>query len=321
MTMRNEQIIREVVGRMADEAPAPLAFDQLGEPVVARADKRSSGLSTRRLVALAATLAVVAVFAVTAVFLTRPALEDATPVGAPADASVGEFKDALTDALAVLGEAPGIQGIQESYIQTHLAGRVWFSSRDNGDIIVVEQADIDVRDTAWWLTSAGPTAVGENLTTTARLVVEGDYYQATVSDRDSQPWSQPEIDPPGTLAFGLVFFDDQFGPQVRDQIAPPDANITRQDTANGGEIWTVKGPADETSGEQRFYVHPDGYLASWSWQALRVNGDPNDQTAPIDAGNISYLPLDNPDELAKPEVGTPLDLTAYDLPEGFPIGD
>lgn len=40
-------------------------------------------------------------------------------------------------------------------------------------------------------------------------------------------------------------------------------------------------------------------------------------TAPTDAGNISYLPLDSPDEFTTSAVGTPLDITAYNLPGGF----
>lgn len=319
MTMTSERIIRDVVGRMADEAPEPLEFDELGVPLVAGPDSQRSRLRTRRIAAFAGVLAAAVVFTVTALLVTGNAPNDATPVGTPTEATVGEFNEALTGALGVLEEAPGIQGVEESYIQTHLAGRVWFSTRQSGDAVVVEQTDVDVRESAWWLTSASPSAVGENIITTARTVINGDYYQSTTSNRDSEPWSQLETEPPGTLAFGLAFFDDQFGPRLREQLTPPDAHVTRQATANGGEIWTLSTVSGETSGEQRFYIHPDGYLASWSWQALGIEADPTDQTIPIDAGNVAYQPLDNPAQLTTPEIGTPLDLTAYDLPAGFQI--
>lgn len=321
MTMKDEQIIREVVGRMADEAPPALDVDELGDPLMKRRPDSTWGRSTRRrIAAVGAATAFIAVSVFLTVVVGGSAPDGTTPVGAPAEATVDEFNGALTAALDVLREAPGIEGVEESYIQTHLAGKVWFSTRENGDAVVVQQTDVDVRDSAWWLTAASPPAVGDNITSEARAIVGGEYYQASTSDRESQPWRQMEREPPGTLAFGLIFFDDEFGPELRNQITPPFADVIRQDTANGGEIWTLNFSSNETHPEQRFYVHPDGHLASWTWQALGINVDyPADSTVLIDSGNVSYTPLAEPRPLQAPEVGTELNITAFDLPDDFPI--
>lgn len=321
MTMTDDQIIKDVVGRMADEAPPPLDIDELGEPLVdpRRPDSACRGSRTRRIAAVGAAMAIIAFSLFLTVFVSGSAPDDTTLVGSPEDATVEEFNAALTASLGVLGEAPGIEGLEESHIRTYLAGKVWFTIRQRGDAVVVQQTDVDVRDSAWWLTAASPPAVGDNVLTEARALVDGVYYEASMSDRESQPWRQIEREPPGALAFSLIFFDDEFGPELRKQITPPDADVIRQETANGGEIWTVNFSSNGANTEHRFYVHPDGHLAAWSWQAFEVDVDPADPTVPIDGGKVSYTPLAAPRPLRAPQVGSDLDLTSFNVPDDFPI--
>lgn len=90
MSMTDEKIIREVVGRMADEAPAALDVDELGDPLIKRRQPGSARRqSMKRRVAVAVASAVVLVVA--GLLVTRMSPEETTPVGTPvvAEGSLG----------------------------------------------------------------------------------------------------------------------------------------------------------------------------------------------------------------------------------------
>lgn len=307
MPMTDEQIIRDVLGRMADEAPAALDFEELGHPTVP-SKKSPPSVFGRKWAAVAAGVAALVVV-VGAVLVFRPSGDGATPVGAPAEATVYELRSALASGFDALEVADGIEGVQEAYIRGHLSTKVWFTTRPEGDTVVVQQADIDVRDTAWWNMSAAPPAVGERIVTTAWIVVDDVVYQAGTPGGGDRPWRIADDPPSGPLAFGLMYFDPEYGDQFREQLAPSDAEVTRRATANGGAIWMARYDGD---GQSRFYIHPDGYLASWEWHELTPMGR---DSGPVDSGSITYTPLSYPDPITAPESGAPLDLADFDLPD------
>lgn len=312
MPMTDEQIVRDVLRRMADEAPPALDFEELGHPTVPSGKSGSRPRLDRRLAAVGAAIAALVV-AMGAVLVLRPAGNGATPVGAPAEATVEELSSALASGFDALEAADGMEGVQEAYIQGHLSAKVWFSTRPGGDTAVVQQADIDVRDTAWWNMSTAPPAEGERIVTTVWVVVDDVAYQAGPPGGDDGSWRIADNPPSGPLAFGLMYFDPEYGDQLREQLAHPYAELTRQATTKGGAIWTT---TYDGGGQSRFYIHPDGHLASWEWQDLTPMAR---DSGPVDSGSITYTPLNDPPPITVPEVGSTLALTDLNVPEDFPI--
>lgn len=314
MAMTDSQIVHEVLGRMADQAPKSPGFEELTQPTVT-SGRPTSHLRFRRRLAIAGS-AVAAVALIAAAFLLfQPDGDGSTPVGSPVAATVEELRAALASGFEVLEAAEGIEGLHEAYIQNHLSARVWFTSRPDGDTAVVQQADIDVRDSAWWLTSASPPAEGERIATDAWVVVDGVAYEAGASQGGDGTWRRSDPIPSGPLAFGLVFLDPTQGEQFREMLVPSDADaeVTRQRTVEGGEIWIVT-YGDE--GRSRFYLNPDGHLASWSWLDL---GPIEIVGPPVDSGSVTYTPLGDPPPITVPNLGSPFDSGDLGVPEDFPI--
>ena len=313
MATTDRQIIHDVIGRMAAEAPPALDFEELAQPVVADSEPPRRSSAGSRLAWVGAAAAVVVVL-VGAFLLSRPGPEGATPVGAVTSVSVEEFRAALDSGFEELEGAVGIEGIQESYIQGQLSARVWFTTGPDGNTVVVQQADTDVRDTAWWLTSDTPPAEGERIVTDAWVTVDQVTYEAGSDNGFPRSWQVVEPEASGPLAFALTFLDPSYGEQFRAQLAPPDAAVTRQATVDGGAIWVVSHPG---VGQSRFYIHPDGHVASWSWLDLgpvEIDGDA------ADSGEINYSPLAEPPAIATPTVGAPFDLAPLGAPEDFEVG-
>lgn len=81
MTMTDKQIIREVVGRMADEAPPPLDVDELGDPLIRRQPDSTRRQSVKRRVAVATAAAAVLIAGIAGILLSG----DQQPVGNPGE--------------------------------------------------------------------------------------------------------------------------------------------------------------------------------------------------------------------------------------------
>lgn len=322
MPMTDDGIIRDVVGRMADESPPAPDLDELHDPTVDGAETTSRGsIGRRRLAAVAAAGAVVALAIVALV--ARPGGDGADPVGSPEPASVAELRGAVESAFSALDTADGVEGVSEESIDGYVSGKVWFTTRPNGDSAVVQQTDLDVAETAWWLTSSEPPAAGVRVRTTAWVVADGSWYEAVDSARRSRSWREHEDPPPGSLALGLALLAEEVRSEVSLPFAPPGADVTRQPTANGGSIWTVTAPTDGGgASQQRIYVHPDGYLASWSWQGLSFLSGSRAATpsAVADEGALRYVPLDERPSITVPSIGTALDLSSFPLPDDFALG-
>lgn len=320
MIMSDDRTIREVLGRMADEAPPALDLEDLEDPVVTRSARgRSATPPNRRTLAAVAGSAVVVLAVLAIIFSSGSTVDEVTLVGEPVAATAADYDAVLAASLEELSAAPGVEALERGFIAGYLSNVSWASTRSNGDTVVVQQADVDVRDTAWWVASSSPPRVGENIETIARVLVGDSFYEAT----DSESWTIADRTEaprgPGSFALGLLRPDFRSDYQ-RMMAAPVGSEVTRQDTADGGEVWVVTYEVDDSPVRGRLRIHADGYLAELSLQSEDLDTNPVDFGPPIDLALTSYRVLDDPDSIPVPEAGTPLDLDDFDLPEGFGVG-
>lgn len=320
MTMSDDQTIREVLGRMADQAPPALDLEDLEDPVVSRSGHRSSATRPHRRILAAVGGSAVVVLAVLAIFFfAQPPVDEVVLVGEPVAASAAEYDAALVASIEELAAYPGVEAEERGFIGGYLANVTWASIRGNGDTVVVQQVDVDVRDSAWWVASSSPPRVGENIETIARVLVGDSYYEATgseswtVTDRTEAPRG------PGSFALGLLQpdFRSDF---LRMMAAPPGSEVTKQDTADGGEVWVVTYEVDDNPVRGRLRIHAEGYLTELSSHSEDPDVNPADFGPPIDLARTSYRVVDDPESIPTPEPGGPLDLDDFDLPEGFGFG-
>ena len=112
------------------------------------------------------------------------------------------------------------------------------------------------------------------------------------------------------------FWDEETGTTtVRHFVIDADsAEVTRQETINGGTIWLATYPGE---GQSRFYIHPDGHLATWTWLNL---GPLEVDDRPADSGSVEYTTSDVAPTVTLPAIGSPFDLSQFNVPEDFPIG-
>lgn len=183
MTMTDEQIIREVVGRMADEAPPPLDVDELGEPLIQPGHRDSTRRqSVKRRVTVAIASAVVLVVA--GVLVTRMSPDEMTPVDTPVivEGSLGpepEFDpDSFGEEAALL--PPGGE-LQPDILET-------LPGVSDGEVVAVGGIPGTGLEVFTWESTDGETClqiVGESSRTTCGI--------------DSQDWvTDPGDIPPGT---------------------------------------------------------------------------------------------------------------------------
>lgn len=300
MTTKTDQIIRQVLGQMADEAPPAHKSDGLAQPTVRLGKPALKPSLGGRLAAFGAA-AIVIVVLVGAVLTIRDQPDGTVPVAATAE----ELEAALAAGFETLESAEGVVGTQEAYIEGYLSAKVWFTARPNGDTFVIQQADIDVRDTAWWNVASTPPATGEQIATSAWLTSGSTVYTVGWPAHEELVWRVSEAGPSGPMAFGLLFLDPDYSSDFRAQLVPPDAEITRQATTNGGSIWTV---TVDDGGHSRFHIHPDGHLSSWSGQGI---APPSLNSIPIDSIELTYSPLSDPEPIQRPTPGAPFDVTDF----------
>lgn len=311
MTTDLDRMIREVVTRMAEDAPPPPGLEELEAPVVVRRPRRKPGW-WRRPALLVATLSLI-VGGTLFLLIDRLTGEQAIADWQPATGE--EWDAALQDALDQLRTAEAVEGIERGFIGGHLAATSWFTWRPDGETVVVQQTDVDVRETAWWLTSSSPPRSGERVKTLAWVAAGGRLFTAT----DEAGWSLVTEPPSRPQTFGRGLLEPEFASQFESVFAAPEgAGVVRRTEGDGTTVWTLSITAEATT-EIQMRVHPDGHLAGISQRQDRVN-PAVDGSLPIDASDISYSVRSDPPPVPIPEVGQPLDLAIFDLPSDYGIG-
>lgn len=319
MPSKPEQIIKEVVGRMAAEAPPAADLNEL-----IRTDALVHPSTPRPfwqpVIAAAFGVAVVVAVAL-AIYETPSQVPDVISlVGTPVDASIEEFEDALSDGVAGLRAAEGVSGTQQGFIQGFRSAWQWFMAWSDGDAVIFQQADIDVRDTAWWLSEPSPPATEERFESTIWAIIDEQLYVASGTSFDTPPIPQDGggIGPAMLVqSLALSLLDDDFRFRFIDSLSSPQTEVSRQATSRRGVLWTVVGPAtDSGQVRQQFHVAPEGHLASWSWEAFGGIYHPLSLGAPVDSATITYAPQTAPPP--PPSIaGDPLEPERLGAPEDF----
>lgn len=322
MTTTNDRIIKEVLGRMAEDAPAALQFKELGFPVV-----RGAGVRDRRpswvFVAsgVAAFVGVLVIGALVFSTVSRsPTGPDELPsaVGSPSPATLDEFDAAVRPAVDALLEAPGFEAVQMSYLQEYLATSVRLESLRNGDFVAVQLTDINVTETAWWLLGEGPPAGGRQVSPFVTIRVGDTVY--TAPDAGNSGWRmdvRPDY-PRGTTEFERALLSDTF----EALLLPESSDVTRQDLVGGGVVWTVTAPGDEATSILSWFIDADGKLAVYTGELVNLSGSmAPENRVPIDSWNIRFTPVVDPTRITAPDLEAAFDLSQFELPEGLPLGN
>lgn len=236
-------------------------------------------------------------------------------------ATMEELDQAVTSAIEVLVQSEGVEGVQLGYIDEYLSGAVWFDSRPNGDVAVVQRVDVDVAQSAWWLNpTEGPPATGRNITTTVRVLVGDAFYEATLTNgQPDDGWSVSDRDaaPRGPLAFGLGLLTEE---DYRFGLPTDDGEVTHAESPAGGRIWTLTAPYQDGNAVQRWHIRSGGELGSWSSELVGVSMPLGLDTDPTTSARIEFTPLSDPDPINAPNVEADPDLGELDLPEDLPLG-
>lgn len=265
----------------------------------------------RRVLLVAAALSGVALgaFAIARISLqTAPSLEDLTLA---VDAAVDE-----------LAASPAVQGVQESYVAEYLASATWFDWRPDGSAVVVQRVDEDVAESGWWADAVGdPPRTGANVTTTARVLVDGTLYEATQSTgQPAEHWSSIDQQdaPSGALALGIaVLTDDGW---ALDLGTSQDATVSRTTDLAGETTWTLSAPALGGTLVQRWDVAAGGELRKWSFEYTNVESVAA-LAEPFTAGQLTFRPVPRPEPIEPPGEADKLSLADFDLPPDFPMQD
>lgn len=252
-----------------------------------------------------------------ALVVIRP-FEGTDPAG---DVSTVDDLDAsVASALGELAGSPGVEGLQTSYVGGHLASAVWFDYRANGDVAVVQRVDRDVLESGWWLgPSDAPPAVGQNIVTTLRVLVDESFYEATLEGGEVQgAWSVVDRDaaPPGPLALGVLFLTEETN---RLAIPIDDGDVQRTDVPGGGIVWSSTAPIEGGIAVQTWDINPDGTLDSYTWQLIGADPPLASGDDPVTGGRIDFRRVDEPEPIAAPDVDAAPDPAALRLPPGVPL--
>ncbi len=297
-------------------APAALRDRVSAIPAATPAGAWARWPSVPMIPAMVATVLIAATVTLIGLGIVRPF------VGTAPDetSTVEELRAAVTTAVDALLQSDGIEGVQSAHIGEHLSGAVWFDSRANGDVAVVQRVDRDVSESGWWLNPTdGPPAIGRNVLTTAWVLTDSAFSEATFTNGEPDGgWSvmDPDAAPRGPLAFGLAILTEQDYPFG---LGTADGEATRTESADGGTTWTLTAPYRDGNAVQRWRVDPDGSLRSWSFELVGVSMPMTVDTPPTTSGRVEFTPLTDPEPTDAPDPDVTPDLDEFDLPEDFPL--
>ena len=279
-----------------------------------------AGPKTRRLITAVAGAAVVVAAVVVAVVTTAgddPVTPTTVPVAGTTTTvvpTVADLESAVSAALANLEAAPGIVGTQRAFIGDYLATFIRFQSNEDGSAVVVQQTDLDVLESGWWLATDGaPPAVGERLTTTVFVFVEETLYEGALDD-PSGGWIERDgsgIERGPVLALERLALDDPFGLASVEQSAA----ISGGTLAGDGSLWILITAAGEGEAVQRWEIRSDGSI-TWSAEAIGATA-PVDPRNPFTTTQTEYQPLGAAPFIAPPDGSVPDYLDSLDLPSGL----
>lgn len=243
------------------------------------------------------------------------------PTGFIEVVTVERLSDGVAAAAAALLDAPGV-AVTRTRTDEAAVRWAWVTSRANGDFVSIRRQEPTDPD--------GGLPSG----TLATAFVDGSFFIAGIAASDSQPWSLMNrgvvmdrsspfvgvgLDLAG-MADGVLFVPLQ---------DPSAGEVTRQDTVDGGVVWSWTAPFHGGTVVQDWNVHPDGHLRSYT---LRYLGDiqPPDVeflVQPTTAPELARSPFISPAEehsdfvilhdpapITAPDVGTVLDLEVAGVP-------
>lgn len=323
MTMRDERILKEVLGRMAEEAPAALRFEDLQLPVVRETDRSGRRPAPRWVIVASGLTAFVGVLLVGAVVFSTvdrsPATQDELPatVGAASPATLDQFHAAVRPPVEALLDAPGFEAVQTSFIGDYLASSVWLESSREGDFVALQNTDVNVTETAWWLLGDEPTSDNRRISTLVTVRI-GDTVYVAPNPRTSG-WDvdlRPDY-PRGTIEIERALLSDTYAALL----LPQTSDVARQDLVGGGEVWAVTVPGGEGTYILRWFIDAGGELEVYTGELVDARGSlAPDNRVPIDRSVIWFTPVVEPAPIVAPDIDAPLDLSEFEPPDDFPLG-
>jgi hypothetical protein len=324
MTMRDERIFKEVLGRMAEDAPAALRLEELELPVVQGVALRGRRPTGQWVTVASGVAAFVGVLLIGALVLSTvdrsPARPDELPstVGAASPAMLDQFHAAVRPPVEALLDAPGFEAVQTSFIGDYLASSVWLESSREGDFVAVQSTDVNVTETAWWLLGDEPPSGNPRISTLVTVRIGDTVYVAP--NPGTSGWDadlRPDY-PRGTTAIEIALLSDSY----EALLLPDTSDVTRQDLVGGGKVWAVTVPGDEGTYILRWFIDAGGELTVHTNELFDGRGSLAPETrGPIDRSVIRFTPVVAPAPIVAPDVDAPLDLSEFELPDDFPLGD
>jgi len=272
----------------------------------------------------AAVAGVVAMVAVTALLLAQSPNVGPVPSAStdPSPSATGgtleELEAAVTAATEVLRSHEGVEGIGTSYVLDEVGAASWFTWRANGDQVVVNQSDLDVTESGWWLgTQAEPPARGVRIQTTIQVIAGYGYYftRGEAGPGPGDAWvaglreGSPDI-------LGIPFpaaLDGRVDPWQGAFALTLDGEVSVARLPDGGEAWILTRPIREGSLLQTFEIGPDGALRSISHELVGVELTPDER--PITSARVELTVLEAPEPILPPDTESPPDPAAFGMPD------
>lgn len=293
-----------------DSISSQITDDEIiGHPVAAPVPPRSSRRGP--LIALVAFVTVLVILGTTILFLNGGGGDP--DVSGPVETATLEELDAVVrPAIDALLEAPGFVVAQEAFFNGQLGDSVWVTSRPGGDFVSLTARDLSV------LSSASSATSGIEIS--ARAYVDGVLYQAGTTPEDETPWFEVEeaqVPDDPQIPIGVPFPDGLY-PATPSELENEQTEATRQRLSNGGIRLTAKRSSDTSEFiiTEYWEIHPDGHLAEYSFETNQTS----DPEFPVPSlARLSFRLLTESNPISAPAVGTPLDLTKYDIPQDLDL--
>lgn len=262
-------------------------------------------------------------------FTTACADEPGQTVGDPERVSAAEFETAISDAASGVLAARAIYATE---VQRFSSGREewrWFDHRSEGEYALVEHVE--------FVAEGGESGSSRTTATIVRGTTE--YTAQHRSGRDPTAWTaidlreglHHQLGHPLRRALPIVSPEPESGRISFDSgfleafdHASLEVTHIRQGTDDGGYVWRLSvRPRDDTGYiSMAFGIHPDGHLRSYAFEVSPQEEETTSTSMPEPSrmvhSELRLEPMEGMEPIQPPQVGTPLDLSRFDLPDGFP---